>query len=433
MPKSKTQLYCNELKTENCLHCKKEFSYKCRKSSGVKQYCERKCYLADKNTPRKKCVICGGPAIDKYCKEVFTKKCPVCNKDMEYKHSNSMPTFCSVKCAGQDESIKEKRNRTQIEKYGALGFNTQKQKDTMIERYGYETPAKNDKVKEKIRNTQYKRNEGKFAFNTKKQKETMRKRSAPNRNKVISKLNLSFKLGLEKRFNVNVELEKRVGRFVYDLYIPNFNLLIDLNPTISHNITKTYLCSLNSCSESCSKHKLIPRNYHNERMLSAKIGNFEYIQVFEYVSYLKILELIEEVYTNKNLIKICTISESEKDIIKNDFINLYSTHISNFTVNENREIHIYKDREDYFIDYLDIVSFDVNSVLEIIKYVKNCLNLDDLKIKNDMSYLISSHTANVEFITHEKLNSYYMNKSKFTGNESSLEVVPPCMSEVLYK
>lgn len=57
----------------------------------------------------------------------------------------------------QLESVKNKARNTQFEKYGCFGFNTDKQKETNIERYGCENCMCNESVKEKLKQTNLKK------------------------------------------------------------------------------------------------------------------------------------------------------------------------------------------------------------------------------------------------------------------------------------
>lgn len=334
----KNATYCNRVITKNCLGCGEEFSYKCRKANGVKKYCSQKC-AHTKRAKEKKCEICGDPAIEKYCRAKKTRKCAYCKKEYEYECKKGASIYCSISCSVKNPEVTARRNATQIERYGALGFNTQKQKDTMIERYGHAVPAKNEKVKEKIRQTQYKKNGGKFAFNTEKQKQTMVERygghgilSDPEKfeqhkatmkqmygvefpsqdpyfaNKamesiienhghlfskgVISKLNTEAAQKIEDELGVTVEYEKLVDGKFFDLYLPDFNIYIDINPTITHNSDKAFACLRNKCEDGCTEHEPTSESYHYERAMLAKEKGFKLIQIYEWESFDDLIKLI---------------------------------------------------------------------------------------------------------------------------------------------
>lgn len=62
--------------------------------------------------------------------------------------------YCSSKCANNDLKIKEKIEKTNIEKYGVKHFNNQEKiQKTNLKKYGVKVCFENEKVKEKIRST----------------------------------------------------------------------------------------------------------------------------------------------------------------------------------------------------------------------------------------------------------------------------------------
>lgn len=372
--KRDNQNYCNKIKTVKCEYCKKEFSYKCQKASGNKKYCCRKCYTADLNTPRKQCVICGRPSVDKYCKEIFQKTCPTCGKSFDYTHKNNDKIFCSVVCANKNAELLEKKLKTQLDKNGGkLAFNTERQKETMIKRYGHSSPAKNKIIKEKIRQTQYERNGGKFAFNTNKQKETMLQKyggygrlsskeelekqfeimmerygvKTPCENadfldkalktiiknngylfgngSTISKTNRKFAELIQERFEVEVILEKYFGGKFFDIFLPESNVYLDLNPTVTHNSTVAFSCLRNGCINNECNHKPISKNYHYERALFAKENGLKLIQVFEWENEDKILNMISHKIKKANNVisahscKVEKISSKEANLFLDEF------------------------------------------------------------------------------------------------------------------
>ena len=362
--------YCNRTITKICPVCGKEFSYTCNRASGNKKTCSRECSLKYKSN---QCFICGKPSIGKYCKEGEDFKCVTCGKVFHREHSKNMPIHCSRECAIRDKKVLNKIKETQINKYGSYGFNTEKQKKTMIERYGYETPAKNAEVKNKIKATQYANNNNQFAFNTETQRQTMYNKYGsygrlgdPNElkkqqeymlktygvktpaelpeieAKILdtltkngrpvfgkssrqSKTNEYWKLLIEETFNVQVETEHRVENSFFDLYIPDKNLLIDINPTVTHNVTMSYQCRKEGCGLPCDKHLSISRSYHYDRAITAQKNGYKLIQVYDWDNKVDILHMLNQKLNNKT-IKISSHKlrlERIDQKTANKFLNLY--------------------------------------------------------------------------------------------------------------
>lgn len=333
---------CREIKNE-CLSCGNVIATKC--NSQRKIYCNRKCSALHK---KNKCLICGDPAKEKYCRKEIIIVCKTCKKEHKTKCNKGIPEFCSSKCVMGDEEIQNKVISTQIEKYGALGFNTDKQQKTMLERYGYITPAKNKEVKAKTKETQLKNNNGVWAFNTpqqkkammdkygslgrlgdsrelKRQQETMMKRYGvltPSEhpeflrkaqesliekygqifnNSKVSKVNLRYAEMLENELGVKIEFEYHIENSFFDLYLPEHNIAIEINPTVTHNSTKAFACRRNKCEKfPCDKHKPLDRNYHYNRAKLARDNDVSLIQVYEWDSEEDIISTIKDKIHFKN-------------------------------------------------------------------------------------------------------------------------------------
>jgi hypothetical protein len=237
------------------------------------------------------------------------------------------------------DKFKQQVMDSQIKKYGKLAFNTDKQKQTMIERYGVEVPSKNKEVQKKIRETQYKNNGGVYAFNTEKQRQTMIERyggagsmSSPEvreklrrtlmerygyenpmqipevkervLNKIvenhgilfggagnISKKNILFQESLSE-LGIESELEKRVGSLFFDLHLAVTNILVDINPTVSHNSYRSFACERAHCGYPCSKHKPTATSYHLNRCKTALSNGYDLIQVFDWDDWDAVIPMI---------------------------------------------------------------------------------------------------------------------------------------------
>lgn len=337
--------YCYKKVKSECAYCGNEITQTCAKV--MKRYCGRKCSASHK---KNECLRCGRPAKEKYCGEKVTINCKTCGKEKIVSCKKDIPEYCTTKCALQDPEVKERIRDTQVERYGAFAFNTEKQKKTMIERYGYETPAKNEEVKKRAKKKQFENNGGIWAFNTSRQNETMMNKygslgrlgdpeemnkqiaimlerygvRTPSEhpefqekamktlmdkygkifnNDVVSKLNKNFAERLRSELAVNVEFElyiQKPGVF-FDLYLPGTNLAIELNPTITHNSTTSFVCLKQGCKDvPCDKHSPTAKDYHLKRAKIAKDNGLNLIQIFEWEDDNKLIDFIEnKLSTNK--------------------------------------------------------------------------------------------------------------------------------------
>lgn len=249
----------------------------------------------------------------------------------------------------QDENTKKKIEKTNLERYGAKtpleSPEVQaKVRETNIERYGVENQFSREAIQEKIRKTLKERygaehplqseeiREKLFATNQEKfgtdwpfgNKEVMGKveatmmelygvRKALNheeflkkamesyektvaagggRSSRISKLNRRWKSLIEDSFGVAVTYEKRFGEFSADLYVESANLLIDINPTITHNTLVSLACLKFGCEEGCSIHRPKPADYHLKRAKSAQMQNSKLIQIYDWDGEEQVLRLL---------------------------------------------------------------------------------------------------------------------------------------------
>ena len=480
--KNKRSDYCCKVKRLSCPNCNKVFDSKC--NMRAKRFCSQKCSTQVKEN---ECLLCGEPCKEKYCNREITITCKVCNKKHKTKCRNEKTIYCSGACAVKDPEIKKKIEATQFERYGSLAFNTEKQRKTMIERYGYSTPAKNEEVKKKSRETQLKNNGGVLAFNTPKQKETMLQKygsegrlgdpkelekqqnimlqrygvKTPSEhpeflkkamntlierygqifnNSSISKVNMLFANLIEKELNVKVEFEYPIeGRF-FDLYLPDYNIAIEINPTITHNSTLSFACKRNKCDIfPCKKHKPLEKSYHFNRAKLAKDNDLKLIQVYEWDNPEKLIKLlkgkvspVERKYSARSL-ELREIKQREA----NEFLNIH--HFQGQTKKQIYCYGLFKDEELLAVATFGKSRFKSKYEYEFLRYavkmgviihgasgklVKRFI--EDLKPSTIISYIDFNHTT----AKHTFLNSIGFKEIEETGprlvfhNDKSSKVVP---------
>lgn len=460
IPLSKRQVWCRNKRKKVCLHCEEEFEFICCRVNGAdKVYCSRDCWRKDRSVPRNKCINCGEPAIEKYCKQKKKNNCATCGKEHEITCVGELVTHCSPRCAASNPESIRKAKEKQYEKYGCLAFNSQKQKDTMRRKYGHEVPAKNQEIKDKIRETQYKNNDGKFAFNTTKQEETMIKKyggkgrlsdadelkrqhdtmmerygvktpsehpefleRAMNKlienngaifnNSVISKVNLTFAEKIRSEYGLEVEHEKLVkGKFI-DLYIPERDLYIDINPVVTHNSTKSFQCLRNGCGDSCTEHKPIERSHHYNRAKMAHDENIKLIQIYDWYSVEEVDKLIHhKLGGTKNKLSghKCEVKKIEQREA-NRFLNTY--HIQGGAKMQTHCYGLFCNDEMIAVATFGKSRFNKNADWEFIRYaIKRDYHvygasqklftsfIEDADPESVMSYIDFNHTTTQTFLS----------------------------------
>lgn len=279
---------------------------------------------------KNKCVNCGKPCRVKYCRREYEHTCKRCGKITIKVCHDKIAKYCHGSCAAGDPDVIKRVKDTQLKKYGAYGFNTKKQEETMLRKYGVKVPYKNEEIKNRSIEKQKKNNGGVLAFNTQKQRDTMMKKygslgrlgdprelkrqhetmvdrygvKTPSEhrpfhekamdsivgkhgglfnNSTISKVNLKWKELIEKEFNTEVESEVFIDGYFYDLMIKDSYLLIEVNPTVTHNSTKPFGCLRSKCSTfPCSVHSPTSKDYHKNKALSAQEFGYKLIQIYDW-------------------------------------------------------------------------------------------------------------------------------------------------------
>lgn len=231
---------------------------------------------------QQECVYCGKNFLaksksDKICDGPHYSSCPVCGKVKELTKSGVKyvmqrgPSACSYECRakrtaqtsmerygckapGNNPDARKKASETMMKNlgvpYAMMNKDVQeKSKERLIELYGVDNVGKSKEIIEKRQKTNREKYGDIMPFNRPecyaKQHKTMMERynvpygsMTPNALKHInhvSKINLKFKDDLEKLGWESIQTEKRIDIKMYDLYIPETNYLIEIDPTFTHN------------------------------------------------------------------------------------------------------------------------------------------------------------------------------------------------------
>jgi len=234
-----------------------------------------------------------------------------------YKNPFQVPEIIDV--------IKKKNVQTFIKKFGCENpFQSteikEKIKETNLKKYGVPNPVKNKDVVKKMQQTNLERYGEKHVllvpeFQEKRIQTNLERYGVPHycltekyqkASNVTSKINLKWLNLIKKHFNIKCEEEFRINNFSYDLKIEN--LLIEINPTFTHNSTYGYGFIRGFTTENVP----ITPDYHFNKWKLAKDNGYTLISIYDNISETKMLNIIRS-KIGKNKIKIgarkCEIKE----------------------------------------------------------------------------------------------------------------------------
>lgn len=326
---------------DNVLYCSKKCSNNSRKRKNICPVCStvynkrsKTCSvdcankLREKNTTAKElvCEYCGASFLSqsptaKYCDDEHHASCVVCGMDyvVSLGAGNHPKTCGKAECISSlinSEDANVKRMNTSLRKYGTM-FPQQspivknKIVASNLEKYGCEWSLSSPVVREKIVET----NMSKYGVphhvmssesKNKIVETNLRKYGVPNVFMVpeiqqkaaetlservlngevihsrVSKLNRLYGDLLAEHFGVEITFEKRFGENFYADICVGDSILLDINPTITHNSLKSFACVLNGCILPCAKHHPLPKDYHRKRAESAAESNLKLIQWYDW-------------------------------------------------------------------------------------------------------------------------------------------------------
>lgn len=205
----------------------------------------------------------------------------------------------------QNEKVKEKGKITSLKKYGVdypskLPEIQEKIRKTNIKRYGVPVVLQSPEIKEKIKATNFKKYGKEYSSQVNSTKERaretcMKKYGVPYacmrdecrkaNQHGISKINRNFSERLKENAIEN-KLEFALENFSYDIKLENSNVLIEIDPTYTHNST-------NSTWFGKFEKPPISRNYHYNKTIAAKQNGYRCIHIFDWDNEEKIINLLK--------------------------------------------------------------------------------------------------------------------------------------------
>lgn len=273
--------------------------------------------------------------MSKYIKKDMTKKCTVCEKSYIAKSWNQLKcneckrkfcVICGKEFKGQGkvcsiECRSKKTKETNLKRYGGHPNSNkkvqEKRKKTCIKRYGVDHPLKTEEVQKEIQKTCIERYGVPY-------------KCMLNHIEMISKTNKEFSKKLEEN-KINSEFEFKIKNRSYDLHILNTNILIEINPTYTHNSTKSYRIGK-------GVHKARSNKYHYNKTKLALDNGYQIINIFDWDDWDEVIENIKNnklpkyelkirknFYNRKTKDRIIDLDQSlnEQDLISKSYVVIY--------------------------------------------------------------------------------------------------------------
>lgn len=218
----------------------------------------------------------------------------------------------------------DKQQATMLKRYSVkCGYNTGIAEETIIKRYGAKGSASN-KIKEKMKQTNLEKYGVPYFC--------MREECYSKNGFTVSKANQRISEILTNN-SIQNELEFHIDNKSYDIHIINTNILIEINPTYTHNSTNVVWFHN-------SNREPITKDYHYNKTLLAKNNNYRCIHLWDWDDIDKIINLLrpkQKLYARK-----CEMKEvNKKDC--NEFLNKY--HLQNSCKGQDIRLGLYYKNE----------------------------------------------------------------------------------------
>ena len=333
-----TAAYCSEPHYRKCAVCGKIFEYKPRfPKNCCSRVCASKLSRQTIHSFTRICKLCGKPfnpngSMQIYCKDDHYHPCPICGKPVLIKENYNLQRCCSNECASK------LRANTCMERFGvpivSQNLEVKKKlhdiavdptvvahrKQVSLEHWGTENPSQCDTIKTKIsmtvnsddcknrtKQTNLERFGAEHAMQTdygmsRYIKTVMDKYNVPyycmtdecrnSQGNTISTINRAFGK-LLKSLNIKYTYEFSLGHYSYDFRICNTRILIELNPTYTHNAVGNHFGFRRD------------KYYHVNKTIFAEKCGFHCIHIFDWDDTSK----VNDILTNLDNLEFSNIRE----------------------------------------------------------------------------------------------------------------------------
>lgn len=211
----------------------------------------------------------------------------------------------------------------------------------------------------------------------------------------ISKTNMRFASILDK-YRIRYDFEFTIGKFSYDFVLPQYKILIEIDPSYTHSIVKNHW-----------GHAVSP-SYHKDRTNLAKSSGYRCIHIFDWDNPNKVVKsLIFDRLIEKVEIKLIELNQISNLIIESDCYKEIDEESSIAGIYSEGaliqfvEIHV----DNSYINILQICTKFGYSISDnyskILEFLKNTYNKNKIRLYVDLA------------------------KKSLLGNNLNFEIIPP--------
>lgn len=248
----------------------------------------------------------------------YGSRSPMGNKDVRKRAEKTLNERYGVDhSAFESKEVQDKARKTMYERYGGTGVAVpeikEKVKKTNLKKYGVEwatqIPEAREKAKEsyrrkygvdnvfsspEIQKRMYDNMMSKYGVGWPQQVPEIREKTfetiahmdtTPKR---VSLINRNTAEAIRTAIpGVETKFEPALGSVGNADILATFkdrSVLIDMNPTITHNSLVPFICILHGCGPNCTKHSPIDEDYHYRRSCEARKLDLKYAQFYEWDS-----------------------------------------------------------------------------------------------------------------------------------------------------
>lgn len=283
-PKTNAQRICSDKHYRNCMFCGNPFEI--AKPSDSRKCCSKKCTVAlrEQTMLERYGVSHALQSPDFLAKSEATQlekygvKHAAQNKEVKEKSRQRFLDNYGVDTPFLMDDFQTKSKQTCLARYGVeytsqIPGRTEKMQSTNLRKYGSEYPLGNEEIAEKVRqNMDFKYGVPYYCMTEdcrSKQKQTV-----SSFNKIVmSKLEDS---------GLRCIPELTLDRFSYDIYLPDLETVIEVNPTATHNA----VC--NPWSD-----KGLPKSYHRNKTKLARCRGYKCINIWDWDLVDKVVDILK--------------------------------------------------------------------------------------------------------------------------------------------
>lgn len=296
-PTSNAQRVCDRDHYRKCKYCGKEFLI--HRPSDSKQCCSKKCTeLLREQTMMTRYGVAHALQNEHIMRksedtqvERYGVKHAAQNEDIKNKVAAKFVEKYGVNTPFKMQDFQDKVAKTCLERYGVkytsqIPGRNEKMQKTNVERYGSEYPLGNETIRDAVKQEMENKYGVPYYCMTDDCRSKQRQTISSENVALMDKLK---KYGLESKPEYI-----KIDRYSYDIYVPERNAVIEVNPTYTHNAIGNHWGTG------------LPKNYHKEKTELAEKHGYRCINIWDWDCLDKVVDMLkpkEVIYARKCRIK----------------------------------------------------------------------------------------------------------------------------------